>query len=224
MQSGPATIGMAVALLLPAVQAAREAARRTEDANNLKQLGLALLNYEDQHKSLPARAIFSKDGKPLLSWRVAILPYLEEGELYKQFHLDEAWDSEHNKSLIDKMPDAYKHPLFDEPGKTLYVVPVGKGFVFEGTEGTKLASITDGTSQTAMLVEVSPSKAVIWTKPDDWTPSEASPTQGLGGLFAGGIVNVGFVDGHVDGIAIKTISPATFKAILTRAGGEPVPQ
>ncbi|HZZ29418.1 MAG TPA: DUF1559 domain-containing protein [Pirellulales bacterium] len=223
IQSGPATIGMAVALILPAVQAAREAAHRTEDSNNLKQLGLALLNYADANKRLPARAIFDKDGKPLLSWRVMILPYLEENELYKQFHLDEPWDSEHNKTLIEKMPDAYKHPEFNEPGKTLYVVPVGKGLAFEGTEGLRLKDFTDGLSNTIMLVEAAPAKAVPWTKPEDWSPDDNNPMKDLGGLFAGNIVNIGFADCHVDGIS-KDIDAAVFKALLTRSGGEKIPQ
>jgi prepilin-type processing-associated H-X9-DG protein len=214
---------MGVALLLPAVQAAREAAHRNESANNLKEIGLGILNYEDEHKHLPARAIFDKQGKPLLSWRVLILPQLEEGELYKQFHLDEPWDSEHNKPLIDKMPYTYMHPKFDEPGKTLYQAVVGKGFAFEGTEGTQLASFTDGLAQTIWVVEVSPSKAVPWTKPEDWTPDENDFFKDLGGLFAGDIFNAAFADGHVDGFSTKTTIPTTFKAMLTRNGGEKLP-
>jgi prepilin-type processing-associated H-X9-DG protein len=220
--SGPASAGILVALLLPAVQAAREAARRTEDANNLKQLGLALLNYEDSHKRLPARAIFDKQGKPLLSWRVQILPYLEENELYQEFHLDEPWDSEHNKALIEKMPLAYKHPEFDRPGMTLYQAVVGKGCVFDGNEGMRLASISDGTSKTIMVVEAAPSKAVPWTKPDDWELDENNPVKNLGGLMPGGIFNVLFVDCHVEGLT-DTIDPRVFKSMLTRNGGEPIP-
>jgi hypothetical protein len=93
-----ATIGILVALLLPAVQAAREAARRTQSTNNLKQLILGLLNYESANGHFPPHASYSPDGKPLLSWRVHILPYLEEQALYSQFRLDEPWDSEHNQS------------------------------------------------------------------------------------------------------------------------------
>jgi len=223
IQSGPAAIGMGVALLLPAVQAAREAAQRNEDANNLKQLALCLLNYEDQNRHLPAQAIYDKQGKPLLSWRVMMLPYLEEDALYKQFHLDEPWDSEHNKPLIDKMPDAYMNPKFNEPGKTVYQAVVGKGCAFEETEGTRLASFTDGTSQTILVVEAVPGKAVPWTKPEDWIPDDKNPMQDLGGLFAGDIVNVVFADGHVEALSTKTTNPATFKAMLTRNGGEKLP-
>ena len=87
-----ATTGVVVALLLPAVQAVREAARRNQSTNNMKQLGLSMHIYHDLKKRFPPAAISDKNGKPLLSWRVAILPYLDENELYKQFHLDEPWD------------------------------------------------------------------------------------------------------------------------------------
>ncbi len=90
--------GILVALLLPAIQAAREAARRNQAVNSMKQIMLSMHNYADSHKVLPPHANYSGDGKPLLSWRVHILPYLEENELYHQFHLDEPWDSPHNRA------------------------------------------------------------------------------------------------------------------------------
>ena len=83
---------------------ARSNAGRTMSMNNLKQLALAWHIYADPHMGAFPDNIKSKDGKPLLSWRVAILPYTEQNELYQQFKLDEPWDSEHNKTLIAKMP------------------------------------------------------------------------------------------------------------------------
>ena len=85
--------GILVALLLPAVQASREAARRAQCANNLKQIGLAFHNYHDAHKTFPPAYIPDKDGKPMHSWRVLILPYLEQQALYKRYNFDEPWDS-----------------------------------------------------------------------------------------------------------------------------------
>ena len=97
-----------LALLLPAVQAAREAARRAQCTNNLKQIGLAMHNYASANGAFPPAAIYDANGKPLLSWRVLILPYLEQDSLYKQFHLAEPWDSPHNKrTLLAQVP-----PLF----------------------------------------------------------------------------------------------------------------
>ena len=181
-----------------------------------------MLDYEDKNHRMPARAIFDKNGKPLLSWRMMMLPEIEEGELYKQFHLDEPWDSEHNKPLIEKMPTAYMHPKFNKPGMTVYQAVVGKGCAFEGDQGLQLRSFTDGTSRTIMVVEVSPDHAVPWTKPDDWQYDVTNPMQGLGGLLAGDIVNCLFADCHVEGIA-KSIDQNIFKALITRNGGEVIP-
>ena len=97
---------LADALLRPA----RMAAARTDCINNLKQIGLALHNYHTKHDTFPPAYSRGKDGKPLLSWRVLVLPFLGEQALYDQFHLDEAWDSPHNRTLISKMPAAYSVP------------------------------------------------------------------------------------------------------------------
>jgi hypothetical protein len=145
-----AVIGILVALLLPAIQAAREAARRAQSINNMKQLLLALLNHEAAKQTLPAHAIYSADGKPLLSWRVQILPFLEERALYDQFHLDEPWDSEHNRTLVAKMPAAFQNPNLPLPaGKTNYLGVVGEPCIFDGTDtGKQIPDVTDGTANT----------------------------------------------------------------------------
>jgi len=113
-----AIIGVLVALLLPAVQAAREAGRRNAAANELKQIAIAMHNYHDTNKHFPARTIRDAEGKALLSWRVAVLPYIDQIDLYNQFHLDEAWDSPHNKSLIGKMPSLFADPN-PKPGQRI---------------------------------------------------------------------------------------------------------
>src|SRR5262245_47787362 len=128
--------------------------QRHQSANNLHAIGIALLNYEDQHRLFPERAIFDSGGKPLLSWRVLILPYIDQDELYKQFHLDEPWDSENNKKLLERMPAEYADPQIKcEPGRTVYQAVVGPGLAFEGNKGLKLASMLDGSSKTIGVVE-----------------------------------------------------------------------
>lgn len=176
-----AASGIAVALLLPAVQKAREAARRSQSANNLKLLGLTMHNYLDLNKRFPARASFDSQGKSLLSWRVHLLPFLEQENLYREFHLDEPWDSPHNRKLIPRMPSVYQNPSAPaKPGMAHYVGLVGKGTFFEGTKGRLPIDVTDGFSNTLMLVEVNPDRGVIWTKPDDLPFDPDNPLAGLG--------------------------------------------
>lgn len=206
-----ATIGILVALLLPAVNAARSAARRNQSMNNMRQIGLAFVNHESAFGKFPARASFDDDGTPLLSWRVHILPFLEEQALYDQFHLDEPWDSEHNKQLIDKMPSVFRSPpSTSSPGETNYLLPVGPGTMFAGQEPLTIRNIKDGTSKTLLLVEVNDDEAVTWTKPADWTYDRDNPTRGLGELQAGGIFLATFVD-----CSCRAITNAVDKDVLT---------
>jgi prepilin-type processing-associated H-X9-DG protein len=219
--SSPVASGVLVALLLPAVQSAREAARRAQCVNNLKQIGLAMHNYLSANNTFPKPAITDKDGKPLLSWRVAILPYLEQQELYNKFHLDEPWDSPHNKALINEIPPTYVCPSRAnvEPGTTTYQVFVGKGAFFEKDQGTPIAGITDGTSNTIMVVEAT--DAVPWTSPDsdlEFDPDAKPSLYGAGSPHPGGF-NALFGDGSVRFIK-NSIAVQVFRALITRAGGE----
>ncbi len=210
------------ALLLPAVQAAREAARRMQSSNNMKMISLTLLNYQAAHGKFPPAYTADKDGKPLLSWRVHILPFLEQNDLYKQFHLDEPWDSEHNKPLIASMPSFYKSPksAVSGEGKTNYLTVRGEKTVFPGAKGVTVGEITDGASNTIMTVEVSDENAVVWTKPDDFECDEKNLLKGLIGLWAGGF-NAGFADGSVRFLS-SSIDLKTLNALFTRNGGEAV--
>jgi hypothetical protein len=211
-----------VAFAKPAVVKIREAAFRMQSSNNLKQLLLAMHNYHDANGTLPAQANFSKDGKPLLSWRVHVLPYIEEGPLYQQFHLDEPWDSEHNKALIKKMPKLFmssQDPKVAEEGKTTYLGIVGKSAMFTGDQkGVRLTDVTDGTANTIMLVDADDKQAVIWTKPDDLKPDPKDPKKGLSTRFAGRFL-VAMADGSVRMVS-ATIDKATLNAVFTRNGGE----
>ncbi len=213
---------VAAALLLPAVQAARTAARRAQSTNNLKQIMLAMHNYHSSNNHFPAAATADAEGKPLLSWRVAILPFLEQQELYDQFHLNEPWDSAHNKTLIAKMPDVYKSTMNQpkDPFSTFYQVFTGNGALFDPmTKGPSIADVTDGTSYTIAAVEAG--TAVVWTKPEDipFDPSKDLPKLGGPG-FPGGF-NAAFGDGSVRFIT-TFIRPNTWVALSTRDGGEVV--
>lgn len=217
---GMSAMGVMVATLLPAVQAARDAARRMNSQNNLRQIGLAVHNYHDTHREFPTDIVDEK-GNKLLSWRVRLLPFLEESALYEQFHLNEAWNSEHNLKLLAQMPAALKNPLITDPTATNYLAIKGPGTFWEdGNKKLSFRDITDGTSNTAIVVEANAEKAVPWTKPDDLQVDFNNPLTGLGDLRPTGF-HVLMADGSVR-MVIKTIAPATLKAIFTRAGGEVV--
>src|SRR5262249_31318210 len=137
-------------------------------------------DYHDVHKALPAAASHDADGKPLLSWRVHLLPHLGQNALYQQFKLDEPWDSAHNKNLIAKMPSVFLRPgQKSEAGKTCYQVRVGKGTISDGPKEIAIKEIRDGTSNTILVLETNDERAVIWTKPADWEFDPKEPLRGL---------------------------------------------
>jgi len=218
MASSYQVIGAMVGLLLPAVQSAREAARRMESSNNLKQIMLAMHNYEAAYRKLPAQAILDADDKPLLSWRVAILPFLDQQQLYNEFHLDEPWDSPHNIKLLDRMPSFFQNPSNPPaPGMTTYLVPMGEG-VGLGSSGISFRNMTDGTSNTIAVVDVNPELGVPWTKPDDFDINQVDLLNLL--RFEGS--NVGFFDGSVRFLS-SSIDLELLEAMMTYAGGETIP-
>lgn len=207
--------------IVEAVQKMRGSAGRAQSANNLKQLALAIHNYADTMRGrLPAHAIYSKDGKPLLSWRVLILPYIEQQALYNEFHLNEPWDSAHNKRLLEKMPRTYASPQDEKTLKehtTYYQGFIGKGAFFEGKQGLRFpADFPDGTSNTIMFVEAS--KAVPWTKPEDLSFDPANPLPKLG-LPGATYFMAAMCDGSVRTISHK-ITKETLRNAITRNGGE----
>ena len=218
--SGPASI--LAAFLIPASCSAREAAQRNASMNNMKQIMLAMLNYESAKRTLPPAYSVDKKGKPLLSWRVHILPYLGEQKLYRQFHRDEPWDSPHNKKLIALMPETYRSPMSKaEPGKTTYLTVRTKDSVFPGDAIVTFRSLSrDGTSNTLAVLEVPDKLAVPWTKPDDYVPDKDDPMKGLEGIYGDKFL-AAFCDGSVHTLSIH-LSRKTFDALVTRNGGEPV--
>jgi len=195
---------------------------RARSIGNLKQIGLAMHTFASSTETtrFPAAAI-SKGGMPLLSWRVVLLPYLDEKALYEKFHLDEPWDSAHNKALLKEMPAVYApviHKKDESKYSTYYQVFVGPGTLFEGDEGTRLEHITDGMHRTLMVVEAA--KPVPWTKPEDLPFAKEKPLPKLGGLFEDGF-NILLADGAVLFLS-KKIEPAILRATITRNGGEAI--
>jgi hypothetical protein len=202
------------------VSAQAPARQLRKSSGNLSRLISAILTYHDIHGTLPASAISDKAGKPLLSWRVAILPYLDEQALYQQFKLDQPWDSPHNIKLLPRMPDFYAAPGVSTkvPFTTFYQVFTGPTAMFDLQSKLTLAKITDGPQATIGIVEAQ--DPVPWTKPADLAYDAKKPLPKLGGVFPEGF-HAAFMDGSV-----RFLSPhpaaATIRAMITFAGGEPV--
>jgi hypothetical protein len=186
--------------------------------SQMKQIGVAAIAYLEKNAKLPTAAIMSADGKPLLSWRVALLPHLGQQELFDQFKLDEPWDSEHNKALVEKMPSVYSVPGVSDPGKTTLLAPISDKTVFGNKEGATLVMASDGASYTILLVQANADKAVTWTAPDDLTFDAAKPTAGLDKTYPGVFLAL-WLDGAVRSIALDT-EKATTAGLFTYAGGE----
>ncbi|MDB5313653.1 MAG: hypothetical protein JWO38_7855 [Gemmataceae bacterium] len=204
-----------------AVVKVRGAAARSQSTNNLKQIVLAMHNYASANNdTFPPAAVVDKKAKPLLSWRVLILPYIEQDALYKQFKLDEPWDSEHNKKLLDKMPKTYAVPgeTGAKANETHYRVFVGNGAAFDKITGPRIpADFPDGTSNTMLVATAA--EAVPWTKPDELTFDPDKDMKKLLGFFPGDVCPVGLADGSVRALS-KRISKETLNAAITRNGGE----
>jgi prepilin-type processing-associated H-X9-DG protein len=208
------------AAILDAVQKWHDATKQAKEFNNLKQIALALLNYHDTYGTFPPAASYDKNGKPLLSWRVLILPFLDEDKLHKEFRLDEPWDSAHNKKLLERMPKVYRAAEEDgEKHLTRYLSFVGKDAFFEGAKGRRIAQITDGLSNTLMAVEAP--KGVPWSKPEDISFGEGKLLPLLVNPKKGGF-NVVFADGSARFLP-KTVKEEVMRLLVQINDGKPLP-
>jgi RNA polymerase sigma factor (sigma-70 family) len=190
--------------------------RREVQTNNLKQIGLAFHNYASTYDCFPAMATYGPDGLPTLSWRVALLPFLGEEALYRQFRQDEAWDSPHNQALAARMPAVFETPVSPAPpGLTRIRGYGGKGAIFDGPRGARFANITDGTSNT-LLVAVA-DEPTPWTKPGELPFVKGRPLPELDSRDPQGY-QFGLADGSVRSLAVQ--DARLLPAIITRAGSE----
>ena len=172
--------------------------------NKVKNIATALLAYHKDKGKFPPAATLSKEGKPLLSWRVQILPYLGHNFLYKQFRQNEPWDSEHNKKFIRRIPPSFRETQDDlNKGTTPFQAPVGMATIFSpGGTGTNSIQIINELSNTIMLVKVPEDKTAIWTKPEDWEIDISLPAKDLLKGFTNAIV-FACADGEVKAIPLK---------------------
>lgn len=216
-------LGVAAAILLPAMGSAREAARRASCSCNLKQIGLMLHNYCDAHGQFPPAYIAGKEGKLMHSWRVILLEFIDR-DLYEQYNFDEPWDGPNNSKLIPQVPKCYRCPSDDAPpGTTNYVAIVGAPTVWPNTSSCRLSQITDGTTNTIAVVEVT-GLNIPWTKPQDldfatMTMQVNAPTgNGPSSQHPAGALAL-WVDGSVP-ILKNNMTAEALRARFTKAGGE----
>ena len=185
-----------------------------------RRLAMAMHIYLHEHGRLPPAFHPNRQGRPLLSWRVLLLPYIEHKPLYDQFHLEEPWDSPHNLTLIKKMPLEYLAPKWGvQPGPsfTYWHAFTGEATAFVGAEGLQLpGDFPDGPQNTVLLALGGP--AVLWTKPDDIIYGPGIPLPNLYNVLAHGFY-VAMGDASVR-LVRRGVSEETIRAAITRNGGE----
>lgn len=217
-----------LALILPPVQTCGPPARRTECKNNLKQLALAMHNYHDEYGSFPPAYIADEGGRPMHSWRVLLLPFLENRELYELYRFDEPWNGPHNRLLGSLMPRAFRCPSDEGPASnTSYLVVAGPKTVFPGATSVGIKDITDGTANTILLVEAAGS-GINWLEPRDLSYEEALHgvnTKAAAGMNLGisshheGGAQAAFVDGSVRYLR-DTLTADQLRPLLERNDGQ----
>jgi|GEM_PF-2784165 len=226
-----------IATMLPAVQSARESARRNSCMNYMKHILLAIHNYHDQKGTLPSAYLASDDGNKLLSWRYLILPFLEQENLYKRLRRDETWDSTYNATLLSQAGPVYIYhcPTHNSQAEhSDYLAIIGKRTAWLTDRGRAFNDFIDGSANTIVLIEA-PHKKISWAEPEDLNFEEAvdllsnslqdkdfgheiqegffyKPTRGI---------NVGFADGHAQFLRLP-IPKEHAIALLTINGGEEV--
>jgi hypothetical protein len=209
-----------VVLLLPVLTSIPRHRPRSLPARQMKNIILALHDHHDTHRSFPSPYSVDSEGRPLLSWRVQILPFLEQKELYEKFNLDEPWYSPNNRKLIPLMPPCFANPKsrLAKEGRTHYLAVCGPGAAFAEGKKLRFGDFRDGSTNVIMVVEAGHDRAVVWTKPEDFDHDPDYPIAGLTDLHQG-IFLVGFADGAVRFVP-QDIPKAVINALFTRSGGD----
>lgn len=214
-------IGVLLAVLaLPNLRrCAREAARRMQCTNHLKQIGLALQNYHDAYHALPPAYTIDADGKPLHSWRTLLLEFMEHKPLYDRIDFSKPWDDPANKEAFETYPAMYHCPSSNLPrGQTIYFAVVAPGGCFKPAKSTPLSAITDGTSFTIAVVEVPEKHAAHWMSPNDATLELIFDRQTMKTSHPNGSMAV-FLDGHTAFLSNDT-PPEVLRALVSISGDD----
>jgi hypothetical protein len=186
---GMVAVGFVVCLAQDDLQKEKEIERRKASSGKLTKLWTAMHDhYLIYKKFLAQQAAEYPRGSKGLSWRVHLLPFLNEQKLYEKFRLDEPWDSEHNKKLTGLMPECYRAPNSTHKNKTTYLAPIIKDSPFSLGRTFTWVDMTSGSWNTIMFVEAVEEKAVVWTQPEDFEVDEKNPFKGLAGSSDSGFL------------------------------------
>lgn len=221
---GLAIIAVLVALLSPLRRGGgvREAARRTQCKNNLKQIALALHNYADNYDALPPAYTVDADGRPLHSWRTLILPFVEQQDLYKRIDLAKPWDDPANAEALNTVPHVYRCPSATlPPGFTSYLGIVGTNACFHPTAPRAFSEMTDGTGNTLMVFEVAQEQAVHWMAPQDASEEMVLNFGKDGKLNHTGGTQAALADGSVRFLS-ENLDTETLRALISIAANDDV--
>ena len=209
-------------MFLPAVQSPESRSRRPMCFYKLREIGLAFHSYESGHGHFPPAYIADEDGKPMHSWRVLLLPYLEHKELFDRYDMDEPWNGPNNSKLHDEIIELYHCPRSgSDPQYTDYVLITGEGTCFVGDQTMGFDDITDGASSTILATEINGSR-IHWMQPQDISREEFLALESTGGKVATnhpGGRNILLFDNSTHCIP-SDANPAELKKLTTSAGGE----
>lgn len=218
---GLGLLGLLVGLLLPARRYAPSAARRAQSLNNLKQIALGLIMYEKTFHTFPPAYTVDENGNRLHSWRTLILPFVEEAALHKKIDFSKPWNDPANREAIESEVYVYQCPSAEElpPGHTTYMAVIAPDGVFSGSEGRKLAEITDDHGGTLMVVEVEAARHAHWMKPVDVDEAWLRGLASIEALPHQGGINVTTVDGRAFFLH-DDAGEEEIRALISIAGGD----
>jgi prepilin-type processing-associated H-X9-DG protein len=216
-----AVVVILVALMLPATRSARPSARRLQCTNNLRQIVLALSNYEARYGALPPARTVDASGRPLHSWRTLILPFLDQQDLYQSIDLAKPWDDGANARAREAMPGVFRCPELGGPADaTTYLAVVGTKACFLPDQPRRLADIKDGHAACLMVIEAGPSSAVHWMAPRDGDEALILDFGPEAKWNHSGGTNAAFVDGSVRFLMATTPGDA-IRGMMTIDDGGP---
>ena len=186
----------------------------TTDAKKMKAILLAFHNFTDLFHHFPRSSNRQFANQPPHSWRVAILPLINQSELFNEYHFDQPWDSPQNLEVANKMPEVYRTSRNDK-ASTSFVMLTGDGAFDSLGKPASFTNITDGTSNTIAILQSG--VEVPWTKPEDFSYTAGGPLPELSSSRL-----VGMADGAVK--QLTKLTEEEFHILITRAGGEVTPQ